>query len=135
MHTEMTVWFGMFIVKTGYHQAVHADNSDPGNSSLIPGNFWNMFWKIQTFPTKCLNLAWRACKNILPVMKNQQGRGNLVDTNLWEESMKCYGCFGMKEINGLSIKTGFHLAAIYRDHNGDVLAAASLLLPNCFEPI
>lgn len=50
----------------------------PPISSEIPRDMWKMFWKIKSIP-KCLNLSWRACKSVLPVMKNLSSRGLEVD--------------------------------------------------------
>ncbi|KAL5144529.1 Leishmanolysin-like peptidase [Glycine soja] len=69
---------GDFTVKSAYHQATHPQGWVPPISSEIPRDMWKKFWKIKSIP-KCLNLSWRACKSVLPVMKNLPSRGLEVD--------------------------------------------------------
>ena len=81
-HKELSHWKftsdGNFSVMHGYFQALGNDSTQNASSSSVNGDLWRKLWKIPTAP-KCLNLAWRACQNILPNRVNLKRRGVDVD--------------------------------------------------------
>ncbi|KAK7259820.1 hypothetical protein RIF29_25435 [Crotalaria pallida] len=70
---------GEYSVKSGYWQIIQGEESGESSHHVtVNSNLWRKIWKVQSIP-RCKDLAWRACKNILPVRSRLQHRGVSVD--------------------------------------------------------
>ncbi|KAK7243100.1 hypothetical protein RIF29_37885 [Crotalaria pallida] len=70
---------GEYSVKSGYWQIIQGESfGETSNSSRENSAIWKKIWKVQTIP-RCKELAWRACKNILPIRTQLRSRGLEID--------------------------------------------------------